>query len=64
MSVLENDTDYINSDEEYKPVEVRIGNAVSDFSIDLEEYCKHHNLLICESLRYNDIYHFLLSILD
>ena len=63
----------MSSDEEEVQTEVireqesqclRLIEATSSFGISLENYCKDKNLLIAESLRYDDIYNFLTELLD
>jgi hypothetical protein len=43
---------------------LRLIEATSSFGISLENYCNDKNLLIAESLRYDDIYNFLTELLD
>ena len=47
-----------------KTQEERLGNAILDFGEELEEYCVEKDLLIAESLTYQDMYGFLKSVLD
>ena len=60
-----------DEDEDQKKVTVgkesqclRLIEATSSFGISLENYCKDKNLLIAESLRYDDVYNFLTELLD
>lgn len=64
-------TNDIDSDTEAPPQKYdnktqggRLRNAILDFGEELEEYCVEKDLLIAESLIYQDMYGFLKSVLD
>ncbi len=66
MSTSDIDSDTEAPSQEYyeKTQEERLGNAILDFGEELEEYCVEKDLLIAESLTYQDMYGFLKSVLD
>ena len=66
MSTNDIDSDTEAPSQEYyeKTQEERLGNAILDFGEELEEYCVEKDLLIAESLTYQDMYGFLKSVLD
>ena len=49
---------------ETKPQCLRLIEATSNFGIILDEYCDEKNLLIAESLRFDDVYNFLNELLE
>ena len=49
---------------ENKPQCLRLIEATSNFGIILDEYCDEKNLLIAESLRFDDVYNFLNELLE
>jgi hypothetical protein len=66
MSTNDIDSDTEAPPQEYygKTQEERLGNAILDFGEELEEYCVEKDLLIAESLTYQDMYGFLKCVLD
>lgn len=51
--------------EEYKElVNTRIDEAMHDYASALNEYCKDKSLLLCESLKHEDLCNFLLELLN
>ena len=66
MSTSDIDSETEAPSQEYyeKTQEERLGNAILDFGEELEEYCVEKDLLIAESLTYQDMYRFLKSVLD
>lgn len=66
MSTSDIDSETEAPSQEYyeKTQEERLGNAILDFGEELEEYCVEKDLLIAESLTYQDMYGFLKSVLD
>ena len=66
MSTSDIDSETEAPSQEYyeKTQEERLGNAILDFGEELEEYCVEKDLLIAESLTYQDMYGFLKCVLD
>jgi len=46
------------------PSEIRLSNAVGNFGYEFENYCNDNYLFIGEGLSHDDIYYFLLTILE
>ena len=70
----ENDEEYDSDDsnyeeelspEEYKQlVNTRINDAMYEYATQLNEYCKNSSLLLCETLKHEDLCNFLLELLN
>ena len=58
------DDEIIETESEQEPQSLRLIEATSSFGINLEKYCENKNLLIAESLRFDDVYNFLTELLD
>lgn len=43
--------------------EIRLSEAIGNFGVELDRYCKENYLLIGEGLRHDDIYYFLMKLL-
>lgn len=61
----EHNSDEELSKEEYKDlVNTRIDEAMHDYATELNNYCKDKSLLLCESLKHEDLCNFLLELLN
>ena len=60
----EDEEESVSFEPETKPQCLRLIEATSNFGIILDEYCDEKNLLIAESLRFDDVYNFLNELLD
>jgi len=58
------DEEEVSIEPEPEPQRLRLIEATSNFGIILDEYCDEKNLLIAESLRFDDVYNFLKELLD
>lgn len=45
-------------------VEIRINDAMHEYALELNQYCKEKSLLLCESLKHKDLCNFLLDLLE
>lgn len=43
--------------------EIRLSEAIGNFGVEFDRYCREHYLLIGEGLRHDDIYYFLMKLL-
>tara|TARA_B100001769_G_C21609591_1_gene342496 strand:- start:44 stop:280 length:237 start_codon:yes stop_codon:yes gene_type:complete len=60
----ESEDDELLQEEYEELVEIRINDAMHEYALELNQYCKEKSLLLCESLKHKDLCNFLLDLLE
>jgi hypothetical protein len=59
----ESENDELSPEEYNKLVELRINDSMHEYGSSLNQYCKDKSLLLCESLKHEDLCNFLFDLL-
>jgi len=59
----ESEDDELSPEEYQALVELRINDAMHEYASALNQYCKDKSLLLCESLKHEDLCNFLFELL-